>query len=49
MVHSGLAFLLTMFCMHLLHTLYRQIKNKQEYERMDSEENFHEKHYNAIV
>ena len=48
MVHSGLAFLLTMFCMHLLQTLYRQIKNKQESQRMDSEENFHEKHYNAI-
>ena len=42
MVHSGLAFLLTMFCMHLLYTLYR-------YERMDSEENSCVKHYYAIV
>ena len=49
MVHSGLAFLLTMFSMHLLYTLYRQIKVKQEYQRMDSEENYYVKHYNAIV
>ena len=49
MVHSGLAFLITMFCMHLLYTRYRQIKVKQEYQRMDSEENFCVKHYNAIV
>jgi uncharacterized membrane protein (DUF485 family) len=49
MVHSGLAFLITMFCMHLLYTLYRQIKANQEYERMNSEENSCVKHYNAIV
>ena len=37
MVHSGLAFLLTMYSMHQLYTLYRQIKIKQEYQRMDIE------------
>jgi hypothetical protein len=48
MVHYGLAFLLTMFCMHLLYTLYRNIKVKQEYE-MDSEAILCKKDYNAIV
>jgi hypothetical protein len=49
MVHSGLAFLITMFCMHLLYNLYRQIKVKQEYGRMDSEEILCKKGYNAII
>ena len=48
MVHSGLAFLLTMFCMHLLYTLYRQM-TVWEYERMDTKETVCVKYYNSIV
>jgi hypothetical protein len=38
MVHSGLSFILTIYCMHLLCALYRQRKIEQEQERMDMEE-----------
>ena len=35
MIHSGLAFILTIYCMHLLYALYGQRKKQREYERLD--------------
>jgi len=35
MIHSGLTFLISIFCMHLIYALYRQIKCKEEYQSLD--------------
>eukprot|EP00092_Neocalanus_flemingeri_P011670 GFUD01012575.1.p1 GENE.GFUD01012575.1~~GFUD01012575.1.p1 ORF type:complete len:203 (-),score=51.29 GFUD01012575.1:88-651(-) len=34
MIHSGLPFLLTMYSMHLMYSLYRQMVQDQEYHRL---------------
>ena len=38
MIHSSLAFILNIYCMHLMYALYRQRKKEQEYETLDMKE-----------
>jgi hypothetical protein len=38
MIHSGLAFILTIYCMHLMYALYQQRKMQQDYETLDMKE-----------
>ena len=35
MILSGLPFLMTMYCMHLMYALHGQMKQEQEYQRLD--------------
>ena len=54
MIHSGLSFLLTIYCMYLLYSVYRQRKVAHEYEMMDKQEKKVEgklctKYYQSIV
>ena len=43
MIHSGLPFILTIYSMHLMYTLYRQRYQKKEYLMMDMGEEKMEK------